>query len=55
MKHSAISRYLGKSKATLLDEFTQDDCVEFMHWLYVPKLKLLLSFHKQVCAGVEVV
>ncbi|MBE9578859.1 MULTISPECIES: hypothetical protein [Moraxella] len=52
---TTISTLIGKPKSAILDEFKQDDCVEFLHWLYVPKLKLLMSFHRQVCAGVEVV
>lgn len=39
--------FLGKSKSAIMAHFA--DSVEFLHWLYLPKLGLVLSFNKQIC------
>ena len=44
------THFLGKSKSTIIKQL--GDYVEFIHWLYVPKLGVMLSFDKQVCCGV---
>ncbi len=48
-----VNMLLGKSKSTILAYFAKDDCVEFLHWLYVPTLGMVLSFDKQICSDVS--
>lgn len=42
--------FLGKSKTLIMHHV--GDYVEFLHWLYLPKLGVLLSFDKQICCEV---
>lgn len=42
--------FLGKSKSAIMTNFT--DSVEFLHWLYLPTLGLVLSFDKQICCHI---
>lgn len=46
---------LGESKPVILAYFAKDGCIEFLHWLYVPTLGVILSFDKQVCSHVELI
>lgn len=43
-------QFLGKPKSAIITQL--GDYVEFLHWLYVPALGLVLSFDKQICCGV---
>lgn len=43
---------LGKPKSTIMTYFAKEDCVEFLHWLYVPTLGMVLSFDRQLCSHV---
>lgn len=43
---------IGQNKKQILSTLT-DDYVEFGHWLYVPSLKILLSFKRQICQSIE--
>lgn len=44
--------FLGKSKSVIMANF--HDSIEFLHWLYLPTLGIILSFEKQVCCGMAV-
>lgn len=48
MNNSNLS-LLGQSKSAILAYFGTGNCVEFLHWLYVPRLGVVLSFDKQIC------
>lgn len=46
--------YLGKSKSHIEQKLLRLNysSIEFMHWLYVLELGLVLSFDKQICVKV---
>lgn len=50
LNHKVDHHFLGKSKSVIIKHL--GDYVEFLHWLYVPKLGVVLSFDKQVCCQI---
>lgn len=48
-----MSYIIGQYKADILVHLN-DDYVEFGCWLYIPKLRVLLSFQRQICASIEI-
>ena len=42
---------IGLSKSAIMRHF--EGAVEFLHWLYLPTLGLILSFDKQICFQVN--
>lgn len=49
MTTTIIGRYKADIIAMLTDEY-----VEFGYWLYIPKLKVLLGFNKQICETMQI-
>lgn len=43
---------VGKPKSAIICQLTQD-YIEFLHWLYVPSVGVVLSFDKQICCGID--
>lgn len=39
--------FLGKSKSSIIADTKH--YIEFLHWLYLPSLGVVLSFDKQIC------
>lgn len=39
---------IGQLKSEIVKHIN-DDYIEFGFWLYIPKQKILLSFHRQIC------
>lgn len=46
----AYPHFLGKSKSVIMANFS--DAIEFLHWLYLPTLGVILSFDKQICCDI---
>lgn len=49
-----MREFMGKTKSDIKAALTktQSEYVEFLHWLFVPRLAVVLSFDKQRCCGV---
>lgn len=42
---------IGKSKSAITAMFGEG--IQFLHWLYLPKLGILISFDKQICCQID--
>lgn len=53
MKNQYVNHqyFLGKHKTLILAELSQQNLnyIEFVHWLAVPALGILINFQRQIC------
>lgn len=47
---TTLNHLIGQPKSAIFAKFT--DGVEFLHWLYLPTIGVLLSFDKQICCQI---
>lgn len=51
-----VLSFIGKNKSAILQQLLRLNLnyTEFVHWLAIPKLGILLKFDKQICQSSEI-
>lgn len=51
-----VLSFIGKNKSAILQQLLRLNLnyTEFVHWLAIPKLGILLKFDKQICQSREI-